>query len=398
MKDSEIASHKNIVFVIPSLDYGGAETMLIHQINYLHEKGYQIRLIIMGRSTEYALIDQLQISEKSILQLGLPVQILTFRAIRYTFLKGLVISKYLKKWQASVVIANLPLAHFQMRVVKLLDRLKGRRYQLVNYHHSLQYAANPLDTFPKRIFNSINSFLARITDDKSIFISDAVRKNVTSHFFINKNSVVIPNAIPERNINEKEGLNYLKKVGVDLDTYKILVLPGRIHTVKGHYFFLDAYRKLIDQNPLIGSKFKVIIAGGGLYHEHFENLVHQYGLANNLIISGVIRNNLLLSLFKLAYLVVIPSLSEGFGNVAIEGLMQQSRMLVSDAGGLDEIIVHKYNGYKFNSNDSKDFITKLEYLLSENCKFCPDTEVLIASFRKNYTLPAQMVQITEFLR
>jgi glycosyltransferase involved in cell wall biosynthesis len=386
-----------LVFVIPGLEYGGAETMMIQQINYLQERGFKIGLIILSRGISADLYRQLTLPPQNILQLNAPSQGLTLSAIGFAFSVVGSISEFIQKIRPHSVIANLPLSHFQMRLVRLYDTLRGQDYKLINYHHSLQYQANPLNSILKRIFNEFNALLARITDDKSIFISEAVKRDISDHFYVNRRATVIPNSIPERHIGKKEGVVFLKKIGLDDKRYNIILIPGRIHPVKGHFFFLNAFVELKRNYPEKIKNYKVLIAGGGTYLDDLKQKIDECGVGNEIWICGKISNDIMLSLYKCAKLVIIPSIYEGFGNVAIEGLMQQSTMLVSDAGGLDEIIEHGYNGYKFTANDQRDFLNKLTKIINNQGLKPLQAGNMLDCYKSNYTLPKQLERIMEFI-
>src|SRR5690606_4295429 len=106
----------------------------------------------------------------------------------------------------------------------------------------------------------------------------------------------------------------------------------------GHLIFIDAFKKFVKELKLECKDIKVLIAGDGPMKDDIINKINDLTLANFFYLNGYTENELLLSLYKCADLVVIPSTHEGFGNVAIEGLMQRSIMLVSQTGGLAEII------------------------------------------------------------
>lgn len=69
-------------------------------------------------------------------------------------------------------------------------------------------------------------------------------------------------------------------------------------------------------------------------------------------------------MYKAADIAVFPSTYEPFGIVALEAMLSENPVVVSDIGGLNEIVQHKENGMKTycgNSNSIADSILELLY-------------------------------------
>ena len=109
-----------------------------------------------------------------------------------------------------------------------------------------------------------------------------------------------------------------------------------------------------------------------------------------------IKNELLLSYLALSDLVVIPSISEGFGNVAIEALMQGSTILASNAGGLPEILNDKKNGFLFDSTNSNDLKQKFTSLYQNKINL--SSADLRSNFFNRFTLESQMEELIKILK
>jgi glycosyltransferase involved in cell wall biosynthesis len=75
------------------------------------------------------------------------------------------------------------------------------------------------------------------------------------------------------------------------------------------------------------------------------------GLAHKFIFTGFIDNESLTELRSYADVSVIPSLYEPFGIVALEAMAARSPVVVSDTGGLSEIVEHDITGVKIYPND-----------------------------------------------
>lgn len=376
--------------MIPSLDTGGAELQTINQLNVLYSnKKYQVHLIVLSGC----------VSNIRLLKIP-PSQFTLCSENDITFLNYSVVKKlpYLVQCLRNAIINNnishviaiLPIAHIVSRIVKLLLL---KRFNLIIYHHSMQYEASPMDNSIKILFNFFNNFFSKLSDNKNIFISKAVKNNISKNIYV-RNPKVIPNAIPYIKPDSLHQPTILLNKDIS-HSYKILV-PGRINSIKGHYFFLDNIAAFIQKNNLKPNDIKIIIGGGG-EQTRLENAIYNKNLKDYFIVTGFLANEKLLSYMKFSDLVVIPSIHEGFGNVAIEAMMVGSLILSSDAGGLKEIIRNNENGFLFKKNDVADFLNKISYLYFNRETIIIDPKKLQKEYHERYDLSNQVDQLIKFV-
>jgi len=266
--------------------------------------------------------------------------------------------------------------------------------KLTAYYRDVDYESTPLNTIPKKLFNYFNSILARCFDNTSIFISNAVHKNISDNFFVKK-SLVVPNSLPQGYISSQQGIDYLQSNNIDFNNKFIILIPSRLHKNKGHELFITTFKKFVKNIKPCDAY--VILAGAGSEKEKIQSQIKELNLGKLFLMTGTLENQLLMSLYALAKLVVIPSLLEGFGNVAIEGLKQKSLMLTSNAGGLDEIIIDGYNGYKFKKNDPSSLYDKLKYIYTHRSVELIDKNNMGRDFIEKYTLEKQMKVILDYI-
>ncbi len=384
----------SILYVLPCLDYGGAELQAITQINAWHQKGYKVYLLLLNEII--CLEEQLVIPPTQIYTLHFPYTTPSLSSI----VKGreLVnpIAKIIQEQQIKQVIAVLPLSHYILRLVKLRAfRNKKDSFQLIVYHCSMQYEANPLNTLGKKLFNKVNKQLAKRADDIGICVSKAVQGNISQGLFL-RNPQVVYNAIPNPQIDAQKGITFLQERGITKDTYTLLI-PGRLHPSKGHLFFFEVLRSFIDQQQLPATQLQLIIVGKGWYQATIEEGITTHQLEDYVQLTGNLENDLLLSLLAAADLVVVPSVNEAFGIVAIEALMQGGLLLCSDAGGLPEIITDGENGYLCPKLDHPTFLKKLQYLYTHRQETIIPKQRLFEDYQKRFTLAAQIKQLQEIL-
>lgn len=168
---------------------------------------------------------------------------------------------------------------------------------------------------------------------------------------------VIPNGV---NLTMYSGIerDYDFRRNYAADNEKIILYTGRLVYEKGVQYLIGAMPKILQNYH----DTKLVIAGrGGMYDELKAEADH-LGLGNKVYFTGYLDHKALCKLYKCADIAVFPSTYEPFGIVALEAMLSGNPVVVSDIGGLDEIIEHGKNGmksYAGNSNSIADSILTL---------------------------------------
>jgi len=122
---------------------------------------------------------------------------------------------------------------------------------------------------------------------------------------------------------------------------KIVLFVGRLVHEKGAHVLVNAVPKVLEK---VNAKF--VIVGNGYMRDQLSDLVRGMGLAHKVMFTGFVDDETLRKLQKCADVSVVPSLFEPFGIVALEAMAAGSPLVVSDTGGLSEIVSHEEDGVK----------------------------------------------------
>jgi len=122
---------------------------------------------------------------------------------------------------------------------------------------------------------------------------------------------------------------------------KIVLFVGRLVYEKGVHVLVSSVPKVLGK---VDAKF--VIVGNGYMKEQLLNIVKSMGVANKVMFTGFIDDETLRKLQSCADVSVVPSLFEPFGIVALEAMAAKSPVVVSDTGGLSEIVEHDVTGVK----------------------------------------------------
>ena len=170
---------------------------------------------------------------------------------------------------------------------------------------------------------------------------------------------VIPNGV---NLNQFNGIerDYDFRRKFAMDNEKIILFIGRLVHEKG-------IQNLISAMPKILANYhdsKLIIAGKGGMIDELKAQVNALGLGNKVYFTGYLASKDVQKMYKCADVSVFPSTYEPFGIVALEAMLSGTPVVVSDIGGLNEIVDHGVNGmksYAGNPNSLADSILTLLY-------------------------------------
>ena len=144
------------------------------------------------------------------------------------------------------------------------------------------------------------------------------------------------------------------------DNEKIIMCAGRLVYEKGFQYLISAAPKILDGYH--DSKF--IIAGKGGMLDELKAQANYLGISNKVYFTGQLNYKDLYKMYKSADVAVFPSTYEPFGLVAIEAMYAGIPTVVSDVGGLNEIVEHRVDGmksYAGNPNSIADSILALLY-------------------------------------
>ena len=170
---------------------------------------------------------------------------------------------------------------------------------------------------------------------------------------------VIPNGI---NLNNYVGVerDYDFRRKYAMDNEKIILYVGRLVYEKGIQHLIAAMPKILSNYH----DAKLIIAGRGGMIEELKAEAASLGLNDKVYFTGYLDSKQVPKMYKCADVAVFPSTYEPFGIVALEAMLAGVPTVVSDVGGLDEIVEHGVDGmksYAGNPNSIADSVTALLY-------------------------------------
>ena len=179
---------------------------------------------------------------------------------------------------------------------------------------------------------------------------------------------VVPNGV---NLNLFNGIerdyNFRRKYAMDNE--KIILFMGRLVYEKGVQHLIAAMPKILNGYH----DAKLVICGRGGMEQELRQEVNNLGLGNKVYFAGYMNGKNVQRMYKAADIAVFPSTYEPFGIVALEAeaMLSERPVVVSDIGGLNEIVEHKVNGMKTYCGNPNSIADSILELLFDH-KLCAD--------------------------
>lgn len=161
------------------------------------------------------------------------------------------------------------------------------------------------------------------------------------------------------------------KNGVDSEVFRpspdwpaddgYILFVGRLVEQKGVEYLLRAFSYVHQKFPEVRLK----IIGHGEFAEWLERLSANLTLSSHVEFLKWVPHEQLASLYQRARLVVVPSVFEPFGMVALEAMACKRPVVASRIGGLKEIVQHGKTGFLVHPKDHLDLAQWMMTLLAD---------------------------------
>jgi len=290
------------MFVIHGLKGGGTERVALNILKGLKSKNCDIKVVMYEQVFEYRMPDNTDI------------QILNIKSGNniFTLLTGFIkkiwaIARSIKDFQPDAVISFLGSTNVALILARIISGLSPRVVVTEHYQPSIILANEK--------YGSITRCFMKMLYRKAdivVSVSKGIEKDLINNFGLKNNSVkTIYNPIDITEIKD------LSREPVTFDWFDItddyIVTAGRLTYLKGHEYLLSAFKTVRKKISC-----KLIIVGDGDERPRLERVAKQYGIEEDVYFTGFLENPF--SLISKAKVFVLPSLTEGFGNVILESM------------------------------------------------------------------------------
>ncbi len=167
--------------------------------------------------------------------------------------------------------------------------------------------------------------------DRIITVSKLEKNKIVEHYGIPSEKI----SVAHNSINAYEYRNI--KHNIDMNKhYKIVLFLGRVTLQKGPDYFLYAAKKVAKHRKDV---MFVVAGSGDMVYQLIEKAAH-LGITDKVFFTGYLSDNDIEKLMKSADVLVMPSVAEPFGIVALEAMINKVPLIVSKQSGVIEVVNH----------------------------------------------------------
>lgn len=219
--------------------------------------------------------------------------------------------------------------------------LKREKYKLVKtVHCSCEKDLCGGDKLLQKVFINLKG-LNFICD------SNEVRKSLLKHY---KNKIDAFTCFPGT-------LNEIKKIN-EIHTLKnedlSFVCVARFYKIKNHFSLLEAFKKYLNNHP----NALLNLVGKGPEMENCKKFVLANNIQNSVIFHG--EQTEVENFLRSCDVFILPSFYEGLGIAALEAMHVGLPLIVSNVGGLKDLVKDNINGYIFDPCDVSTIADSME--------------------------------------
>ena len=245
--------------------------------------------------------------------------------------EGVEIAKYMR----SIKLRTKLLAHIHTCIGQLLPfrDLRGIKKYLVEAEEFLN--AKMLKT--------------NFDYDGYITVSKFQKRYAVTHEGIDKKIEVLYNPIDTTRYAESS------------DKERKVTFCGFLGFRKRASWVIEAANELINKRKI---KANFIIIGEGPQYKYLRKLILKYRLTNNVSLLGFVPEYIKIRELQTSLLFTLPSLHESYGQVIVEAMSCGTPALVSNNSAMRELVKDGENGLRFSTFNFKEYVDKMEYLLT----------------------------------
>jgi glycosyltransferase involved in cell wall biosynthesis len=307
-----VSAAKRIVFHSASLRGGGAERVFVLMANELAARGHDVTLFTWNAEGPNAALLSPRVK---LLDLGLTIHGESYG--KPATLRGLWRSiQVLRRLNPNVVFSAPEFANLIIALALLLSRSRAKFFPSFHAAKSL-----PSSGIGARLAIWLSKLVAsRATS--AVAVSQGIGRDLAERGFPPSRIVVINNPLPP--VTQKAATYPWQDELAAMGDGPVLAAVGRLVPVKDHKTLFEACAMLDINRP-----WRLAIFGEGPLEAELKAYAAKLGIGDRVLFAGYVDDPM--ACYAAADLVVLSSLSEGFGNVLIEAMASGVPVVSTDA-------------------------------------------------------------------
>ena len=347
---------------------GGAETQCLQVTSGLKKRNYDIAVVTKKWRQEFASWEAVGEEKLTVRRLGIP------GFSRWSdYISGLSLANYLisQRKHFQILFVDSGIANVFASTAILIGKILGKKVVAkVETPGELVFSGpralspkkfvHPLIKFRLYLAKKADYYIAQTEEMKDELVSLGMKKDLILSF---PNSVdenlfkPLPNDLQKKAIRQK--LSWPKD--------KVIVMfCGRLVARKGLIYLLKAWKEIVKKS----NNVVLVLVGSGqnqpdTMEGQLRDFVKENGLSDKVIFTGEKNKLAVVDCLKAADIFVHPSIHpEGRSLSVLEAMSSNLPVVVSDIGGLKEIVTDKVNGLLVEKENSKELSEAMERLIN----------------------------------
>lgn len=208
-----------------------------------------------------------------------------------------------------------------------------------------------------RCIHKIDLWMHRLSA-RIITVSDFLRRELIASGVPEGKICAVPHGILPSSVEvtAREVEAVRRKLNVNRKK-KIVGTVGRLTRVKNHESFIRACKELAAEHP----ELVVLIVGDGSLRNHLEALAKELSISRMTIFTGWVEE--IYPILHLLDVLVISSLSEGFGYILLEGMACKRAIVATAISEIPRILDDRKTGLLVPPDDIDALANAIDYLL-----------------------------------
>jgi colanic acid/amylovoran biosynthesis glycosyltransferase len=348
-----------------------SETFLFNLVVELEKRGHDVTICAFSKNSNTTIYrDRLHKWSGKIVYIpalrwfNAPIQIFTAFRHPKTFMDLLrkrgLFKGYADYLKFKAISFNQPeVIHFAfsgiaVNLLPILDLLGSDTKLFVSCRGTAEKVTPVLDPNRAQLLSQVFSKIHRVH-----CVSEDMKQSIMQYGLEANNAFV---NYPSINTSEfvKKGEHIPKKRD---ETFRFIT-TGRLNYIKGYIYAIGAMANLVKK----GYNIQYKIVGDGPDTDMLNYIIRERGLQHFVTLTGKVSLTEVNQLLQQADIFILPSLSEGISNAALEAMALEMPVVSTNAGGMSEAIQNGYNGLLVERFSEYALETALEYMIQHHAE------------------------------
>lgn len=314
---------------------------LVPHIEMLNRKDYQVDIATNVTTN----------MDEKILEMGCKVYNVPFQRnpISRKNYKAYKIIKEILKNDYDFIHVHTPVASLVSRLGAIKQRKKGTK--VIYTSHGFHFHEKS-SIFSWAVYYTLEKILSLFTD--AIITINCEDYYTAVNKIKNKNVYYMSGVGFDKSRTELLGDEEKNRIKIknDIKTNDfVLISIGELNDNKNHRVIIESLNILKKNKGL--NNFKYLICGEGPERNNLEGMIKEYGLENNVILKGHVKN--INELLNISNVFLFPSQREGLGMAAIEAMSLGLPIITSNVHGINDYSEDGITGFKCDPRDVSCF-------------------------------------------